>query len=150
MSLPEDPKETLKTLIRDNITLYKDDEATPAAVVVCDEFNEEFWKKYDVIITVALANSNSQFLNLNGSVREVVANYRVGVWTRGTTGITGQKMRWKAVHEVTRIISDYRTNPGGILQWMKVGGVSDSDRTTVKPVLYHSAVIVETHRYETV
>ena len=146
----EDPKETLKNLIKNNITLYKDDGQTKASVLVANEYVEEFWKKYEVIITVGLANDRERLIGLGGSQREVVANYQIGVWTRDQTGITGQKMRWKAIQEVTRIVNANMKNPGGMLHWMKLAGCVDTDRVDVKPVLYHSVLTVETHRYETV
>jgi len=146
----EDPKETLKNLIKNNITLYKDDGQTKASVLVANEFVEEFWKKYEVIITVGLANHRERLISLGGSKREVIANYQIGVWTRDQTGITGQKMRWKAIQEVTRIVNANMRNPGGILNWMKLAGCVDVDRVDVKPVLYHSSLTIETHRYETV
>ncbi|HVP41012.1 MAG TPA: hypothetical protein VMS95_03575 [Candidatus Krumholzibacteriaceae bacterium] len=150
MSTPEDPKETLKTLLHDNLTLLKDDELTPATVLVCDEFNEEFWKKYDVIITCGLVNTREQLANLGGTLRQVIADYRVGVWTRDTAGITGQKMRWKTVQGVTQIVNAQMKSPGGILNWMRLASCTDADRTDLKPVLYHSDILVETHRMENV
>jgi len=144
----EDPKETLKNLMRDNITLHKDDETTEASVLVADKYAEEFWSKYNVIITVGLTSDRERLLNLGGAFREVVASYNVGVWTRDQTGIPGQKMRWKAIREVTRIINENMKTPGGILSWMKLSGCLDADRIDVKPVLYHSDLTVETHRYE--
>jgi len=146
----EDPKETLKNLIKGSITLYKDDGQTKASVLVANEYVEEFWKKYEVIITVGLANDRERLMGLGGSKREVIANYQIGVWTRDQTGITGQKMRWKAIQEVTRIVNANMKNPGGILNWMKLSGCVDADRVDVKPVLYHSSLTVETHRYESV
>jgi len=146
----EDPKETLKNLIKSNITLYKDDGQIKASVLVANEFVEEFWKKYEVIITVGLANHRERLIGLGGTKREVIATYQIGVWTRDQMGITGQKMRWKAIQEVTRIINANMKNPGGILNWMKLAGCVDADRVDVKPVLYHSSLTVEAHRYETV
>jgi len=146
----EDPKETLKNLVKSNITLYKDDGQTKACVLVANEYVEEFWKKYEVIITVGLANDRERLIGLGGSKREVIANYQIGVWTRDQTGITGQKMRWKAIQEVTRIVNANIKSPGGILNWMKLAGCVDADRVDVKPVLYRSTLTVETHRYETV
>ena len=150
MSVAEDPKETLKTLLRDNIALFKDDELTPANVLVCEEFNEEFWKKYDAILTIALASTRERLDNLGGTIREVIADYRVGVWIRDTVGITGRSMRWKAIQEVTRIINANMKSPGGILNWMKLASSVDADKIDLKPVLYHSDIIVETHRMENV
>jgi hypothetical protein len=150
MSVAEDPKETLKTLLHENVILFKDDKLTPATVLICDEFNEEFWKKYDVIVTIALANTREQLVNLGGTLRQVVADYRVGVWTRDTVGITGQKMRWKTVQEVSRIVNAHMKSPGGILDWMRLASRTDADRIDLKPVLYHSDVLVETHRVENV
>jgi len=150
MSVAEDPKETLKTLLNDNATLFKDDELTSATVLVCDEFNEEFWKKYDVIITVGLANTREQLLNLGGTRRQIIADYRIGAWTRDTVGVTGQKMRWKAVQEITRIVNAHMKSPGGILSWMRLASRTDADRIDLKPVLYHSEITVETHRMENV
>jgi hypothetical protein len=150
MSVAEDPKETLKTLLSDNVALFKDDELTPATVLVCNEFNEEFWKKYDTIITIGLANTRERLVNLGGTVCEVVADYRVGVWTRDSPGVTGQSMRWKAVQEVTRIVNANMKSPGGVLDWMKLASCVDADKTDLKPVLYHSDIMVETHRMENV
>lgn len=146
----EDPKETLKNLIKNDIILYKDDEQTKASVLVANEYVEEFWKKYEVIITLGLANDRERLIGLGGSQRKVTANYQIGVWTRDQTGITGQKMRWKAIQEVTRIINENMKDPGGILNWMKLASCADADRVDVKPVLYHSNLTIETHRYETV
>lgn len=146
----EDPKETLKNLIKNNITLYKDDGQTKASVLVANEYVEEFWKKYEVIITVGLASDRERLIGLGGSQREIIANYQIGVWTRDQMGITGQKMRWKTIQEVTRIINANMKNPSGIINWMKLTGCVDADRVDVKPVLYHSSLTVETHRYETI
>lgn len=148
MSVAEDPKETLKNLIKNDIMLYKDDDATRASVLVADEYVEEFWKKYDVIITVGLGSDKERLMSLGGTWRDIVADYQVGVWTRDQTGISGQKMRWKAIREATRIINENMKNPGGILNWIKLAGCTDADRIDLKPVLYHSALTVETHRYE--
>jgi len=149
MSVLEDPKETLKNLIKNNIVLYKDDNVTRASVLVADEYVEEFWRKYDVIITIALGNDKERLMNLGGTWKDIVADYKVSVWARDQTGISGQKMRWKAIQEVTRIINERMKNPGGILNWIKLAGCTDNDRTDVKPVLYYSTLTVETHRYET-
>lgn len=149
MSVVEDPKETLKNLIKNNITLYKDDNITRASVLVADEYVEEFWKKYEVIVTVGLANDKERLMNLGGTWKDVVADYQVGVWTRDQTGISGQRMRWKAIREVIRVVNENMKNPGGILNWIKLAGCTDVDRIDLKPVLYHSTLTVETHRYET-
>jgi len=149
MSVPEDPKETLKNFIKNDIVLYKDDNVTKASVLVADEYVEEFWKKYDVIITVGLGSDKERLMNLGGTWKDIAADYQVGVWARDTTGISGQKMRWKAIQEVVRIINENMKNPGGILNWMKLAGCTDSDRIDLKPVLYYSLLTVETHRYET-
>jgi len=149
MSIAEDPKETLKSLIKDNIVLYKDDDITSASVLVADEYAEEFWKKYDVVMTVGLDSGKERLMNLGGTWRDIVADYQVGVWTRDQTEISGQKMRWKAIREVTRIVNENMKNPGGVLNWIKLAGCTDADRIDIKPVLYHSVLTVETHRYET-
>jgi len=144
----EDPKETLKALIRENITLFKDDGTTPASILVADEFNEDFWRKYDVIITVSLQTQHDKLLNLSSTYKETVSVYRISVWTRSRTDINGQSMRWKAVQEINRIINENMRNPGEAINWMKLTGRNDSDKTDVKPVLYCSTMYVETHSYE--
>ena len=149
MSVAEDPKETLKNLVGNNIVLYKDDNVTRASVLVADEYVEEFWKKYDVIITIGLSNDKERLMSLGGIWRDIVADYQIGVWTRNQVDISGQKMRWKAIREVTRIVNENMKNPGGILNWIKLSGCTDADRTDLKPVLYHSSLTAETHRYET-
>jgi len=148
VSVAEDPKETLKNLIKSNIVLYKDDNITRVNVLVADEYVEEFWQKYDVIITVGLGSDKERLMSLGGTWRDIVADYQVGVWTRDQTGISGQKMRWKTIREVTRIVNENMKNPSGILNWIKLAGCTDADRIDLKPVLYHSDIRVETHRYE--
>ena len=143
----EDPKETLKTLIQENMTLYKDDGTTPASVLVSDEYVEDFWRKYDVIITVGLESQRDKLLSIGCSHKETVSLYRVTVWTCNRTGVNGQLMRWKAVQEVNRIISENMKNPGGSIEWMKTVGRTSVDKVEVKPALYSSTILVETHQY---
>jgi hypothetical protein len=139
------PKETLKTILEE-IILVKDDGSTPVSLKISDEFTEQAWENFDIVFTVALASEQHKFITLRGET-EIVANYRIGIWTRNREGVSGLRLLWDAEKEVKRVIGKYAKAPGGILRWMRVISIIEAHRIEPRPVLYHADVTVETHRY---
>lgn len=145
----EDPCTTIKNLLSDvtnGVKLNKDDGITPATVHVADEYAEDAFEKYDVVITVGHAGTTETFPFVGMTRKRVAANYAAGLWARDKTGITGKRILWDAHQEVSRIIDANATNPGGILDRMRVSRRAESPRIDIKAPIFHSIVIVETFR----
>jgi len=144
----EDPKTSLMNLIKDNISLTKDDNFTPATVHVSQEwFNSQLFKDFDAQITVGLAEGSMEKLNVGGSLVRYSDRYRLTGWSIDKTGITGKEMRWKIRREIERIIRANRKNPGGSLSFVDVRSVSESEDANSKPPYWKVEVTVTTHRY---
>lgn len=142
--MSENPKDTLKRILGE-VFLLRDD-GSQASVNVADEFTEQSWENYDAVLTVALAQEQHRPINLRGEA-DVVANYRIGIWTRNREKVNGLRLLWEAEKEVKRVIGKYARSPGGILRWMRVTSIIEAHRIEPRPVLYHADVTVETHRY---
>lgn len=136
----EDPLVILKTLIEENIELAKDDNKTVAKVLVEFEFPEsklkDFFKKYDVIVTVGPPEERDQWIGFG--VKRTIGDYKVGVWCIDRPGVTGWKMRRKAVQDVRRIL---RENISGSGRFHKT--TRNDDRLLASPKLYHTIQSVE-------
>lgn len=131
---------TLKKLIEDNISVTKDNGSTAAEVLVEFEFPEsklkDFFKKYDVIITIGRAEERDKRIGFD--VIATIGQYRIGVWAVDRSGVTGWKIRRKAVQDVRRI---FRENLSG--SWRPHRGTRDDDRLLASPKLYHTLHTVE-------
>lgn len=144
----EDPKTTLMNLIKNNITLKKDDDITPATVHVSQEwFNSQLFKDFDAQITIGLADGSMEKLNVGGSWVRYNDRYCLTGWSVDKTGITGKEMRWKIRREIERIIRANRRNPGGSLSFVDVRSVSENEDANFKPPYWKVEVRVTTHRY---
>jgi len=144
----EDPVVTLKNLL-DEVSLKKDNGSDAASKVLVDDYEEKFFESYDVVLALRQLSDSQRFLNLSGSARLVTTGIRVGIWARDKTGITGRRILWDGIREVTRIVGKYAFNPGGILKWMRVASVSREPHLDVKPPFHYGEVIVTTYRYAT-
>lgn len=131
---------TLKALIEDNISITKDDNVTPAEVLVEFEFPEsklkDLFKNYDVIITVGRAEERDKRTGFDVIV--TIGEYRISDWAIDRSGVTGWKIRRKAVQDVRRI---FRENLSG--SWRPHRGTRDDDRLLASPKLYHTIHTVE-------
>lgn len=147
----EDPKMTLINLIKNNISLTKDDDITQASVHVSQEwFNSQLLRDFDAQVTVGLAEGSMDKLNVGGSWTRYSDRYRVIGWSIDKAGVTGKKMRWKIRRELERIIRTNRKNPGGALSFVDIRGVAESENMNAKPPFWQVEVSVITHRYEKV
>jgi len=144
----EDPKTTLMTLIKNNVSLTKDDGTTPATVHVSHEwFNSKLFKDFDAQITVGLAEGSMEKLNIGGSWVRYADRYRIIGWSIDKAGITGKEMRWKIRREIERIIRANRKSPGGALSFVDIRSVAESEDVNAKPPYWRVEVTVITHRY---
>jgi len=145
----EEPKTTLMNLIKNNITLKKDDGVTAATVHVSQEwFNSKLFKDFDTQVTVGLAEGSMEKLNIGGSWVRYADRYRIIGWSIDKTGITGKEMRWKIRREIERIIRANRKNPGGALSFVDIRSISESQDVEAKPAYWRVEVTVVAHRYE--
>jgi hypothetical protein len=145
----EDPCTTIKNLLSDvstGVKLKKDDGITDATVNVADNYADDSFEKYDVVITVGHVNTaeTSPFIGLTW--KRVIANYSIGLWTHDKTGIAGKRILWDAHREVGRVVGEHATNPGGILKRIRISNRTESPRIDTKGPVFHSIVIVETYR----
>jgi len=144
----EDPKTTLMNLIKNNISLTKDDDVTAATVHVSHEwFNSKLFKDFDTQITVGLAEGSMEKLNIGGSRVRYADRYRIIGWSIDKAGITGKEMRWKIRKEIERIIRANRKSPGGALSFVDIRSVAESEDVNAKPPYWRVEVTVITHRY---
>jgi len=144
----EDPKTTLMNLIKNNISLTKDDDVTAATVHVSQEwFNSKLFKDFDAQVTVGLAEGSMEKLNIGGSWVRYADRYRIIGWSIDKAGITGKEMRWKIRREIERIIRANRKNPGGALHFVDIRSVSEAENVEAKPAYWQVIVTVVTHRY---
>jgi len=149
MSQAEDPKTTLMNLIKNNIALKKDDNLTPATVHVSQEwFNSQLLRDFDAQITVGLAEGSMEKLNVGGSWVRHGDRYKITGWSVDKAGVTGKEMRWKIRCEIERIIRANRKSPGGVLSFVDVRNVSESEDANSKPPYWRVEITVITHRYE--
>ncbi len=146
----EDPKTTLLTLIKDNISLTKDDNVTPATCQVSQEgFNAEAFKKADTQVTVDLDPARSSVKQLAIGAGKVLYRdvYRVTGWAIDKTGITGKKMRWKLRREIERIIRSNCKSPGGDLSYVDLLTPSEGEDLNFKPPWWAVTWFVVTYRF---
>ena len=147
----EDPKTTLLKLIKDNISLTKDDGETAATCHVSQEgFNAEAFKNYDTQVTIDLDPGRSKVRQLAIGASKVLYLdvYRVTGWAIDKTGITGKKMRWKLRREIERIIRSNCKSPGGSLSYVDLLTPSEREDLSFKPPWWAVTWFVVTHRFE--
>ena len=109
----EDPAATVARLLRTNLCVIKDNE-TIANVNVTNEWqSNEALRGYDGQITVSVAESLDQKLELNGKMRKRVCNLRVSAWASEqlNSSESARIMRGKIVEEINRVIRQNRSCP---------------------------------------
>ncbi len=110
MSQIEDTAVTIERLLRKQMYLVMDNGAL-GSVIVSDEFpNNDALKAGEGQVTVNLAESADQKLNLMGNIRCQISALRVNVWTTDNSAATetGKSLRNKIATEVNRIILQNR------------------------------------------
>ncbi len=113
MSQIEDPAQTLSRLLKTNLHVTKEDGALANVDVGGEWQNAQAFRGLDGQVTVGLAETVDQKLELTGKARRRQSTLRVGVWTTEQAGLgeSAKALRGKIVEEVTRVIHQNRSRP---------------------------------------
>jgi len=101
----ENSVETVMRLLEKNIEIWKDDASRAAIYVGKEWYDRELFTNFDGQISIDLAESREQKLEVTGRLRRRLATLRVNVWA------ADRSMRDKIVEEVMRVIREHSTNP---------------------------------------
>ena len=117
MSETEDAATTVARLLRTKMRVAKDNGALATVTVTYEWQNAEAFKNIDGQVTVGLAESTDQKIELSGRTRRRLALLRVNVWTIDSSGSSesGRVMRGKIVEEVNRVVRQNRSKPNETL-----------------------------------
>jgi hypothetical protein len=93
--------------------VIKDDGAIASVKVSSEWYDRELFKNYDGQITVGLAGSQDQKIDITGRTRRRLGSLRVNVWAadKPASADSGKLMRNKIVEEVNRIVRQNRNVP---------------------------------------
>ena len=113
MSQTEDPATTVARLLRTKIHVVKDNGALASINVSGEWQNNDAFKTGDGQVTVGVAESADQKLELSGKIRRRTSMLRVNVWATGmpTASENPKALRPKIVEEINRVIRQNRANP---------------------------------------
>jgi hypothetical protein len=113
MSEAEDAAVTVARLLKRGLRVVKDDGGLANVTVTNEWQNADALKNCDGQVTVGLAESSDQKLELSGKTRRRMAFLRVNVWAADVPSASenGRVMRGKIVEEVNRVIRQNRTKP---------------------------------------
>ena len=131
MSETEDAAITLARLLRTKMHVVKDDGALANVSVTGEWQNAEAFKNFDGQITVGLAESTDQKLELSGKTRRRLQFLRVNAWATDapSSGESSRVMRRKMVEEVVRVIRQNRIKPNETLyDFFNVGSGSQTQK----------------------
>ena len=106
MSEVEDSVTTTIRLLSKNMHVVKDDNTIASIYVSKEWYDRELFKNYDAQITVGLAQSEDEKVEMSGRIRRRLGRIRVNTWAtdRPATSDPGRLMRQKMVEEINRII----------------------------------------------
>jgi hypothetical protein len=109
----ENPVDTVIRLLSKNMHVVKDDGAMASIKVSSEWYDRELFKNYDGQITVGLAGSQDQKIEMSGRTRRRLGSLRVNVWAsdKPAPSDSGKLMRNKMVEEVNRIVRQTRNTP---------------------------------------
>ena len=113
MSEIENPVDTVVRLLSHNMRVVKEDGGLANIIVSREWFDRELFKNSDGQITVGLAQSEDEKVEMSGRIRRRLARIRVNVWAVDKQGVidSGRLMRQKMVEEVNRIVHQNRSQP---------------------------------------
>jgi len=117
MSETEDAVTTVVRLLKAKMRVVKDDGGLASVSVANEWQNTEAFKGSEGQVTVGLAESTDQKMELSGKTRRRLSLLRVNVWTADTPGASesSRGMRGKIVEEVNRVIRQNRNKPNETL-----------------------------------
>ena len=134
MSEKEDAATTLARLLRTKIRVTRDDGSLANVNVTGEWQNSEAFKNYDAQVTVGLAESADQKIELSGKTRRRLQSLRVNAWATDTPGASesGRVMRRKVVDEVLRVVRENRAKPNETLSdFLNLGSGSQTQKAYV-------------------
>ena len=135
----------IRRLLERHLALTKDDNQTPATVLVTLRFPEsklrEMVNNWDIIITVGRESETTEDPADNLSV--VTASFNVETWAIDHAGVKALTIRHKAKKEIRRIFNQFRHR-----SVQKAGAARDDDRLLSSPPLYHTIQTVEKTVFE--
>jgi hypothetical protein len=113
MSEIEDAATTMARLLKTEMRVVKDDDSLATVIVTNEWQNTDAFKNCDGQVTVGLAESTDQKIELSGKTRRRMSFLRVNVWVTDTPSASesSRVMRGKIVEEVNRVIRQNRNNP---------------------------------------
>jgi hypothetical protein len=106
MSACEDPVTTVIRILSDKIEVIKDDGSIAKIYVSKEWYDRELFKNYDAQISIGLAQSQDQMLEISGNIRRRLGRLRVNIWASDKTGSsdTGREIREKTVEQVNTVV----------------------------------------------
>jgi hypothetical protein len=113
MSETEGAATTVARLLRTEMRVVKDDGALATISVTSEWQNTDAFKGCDGQVTVGLAESTDQKIELSGKTRRRLSFLRVNVWVTDAPRASeaGRVMRGKIVEEVNRVVRQNRSKP---------------------------------------
>jgi hypothetical protein len=117
MSEIEDAATTVARLLKTEMYVVKDNGALASISVTSEWQNTDAFKNCDGQVTVGLAESTDQKIELSGKTRRRMSFVRVNVWVTDTTSASESSriMRGKIVEEVNRVVRQNRSKPNETL-----------------------------------
>jgi hypothetical protein len=139
----ENPVDTVVKLLADKMNIAKN--GGLAKISVSREWlSQEALQSVDGHVTVGLAESIDNKLELTGKLRRRLVSLRVNVWSLNS------QMRFKIVEEVLRVVRENRKSPGGNLSYLDVVSYRDIDRVDVKPFVYRTELVLKSWVFENI
>jgi hypothetical protein len=113
----EDAVTTVARLLRTEMRVVKDDGSLATIIVTTEWQNTDAFNSCDGQVTVGLAESTDQKIELTGKTRRRTSFLRVNVWVADTPRASerGRVMRGKIVEEVNRVVRQNRSKPNETL-----------------------------------
>jgi len=117
MSEIEDAATTVARLLKTEMYVVKDNGALASISVTSEWQSADAFKNCDGQVTVGLAESTDQKIELSGKTRRRLSFLRVNVWTTDTPGASesSRVMRGKIVEEVNRVVRQNHSKPNETL-----------------------------------
>ncbi len=117
MTEVEDAAATVVRLLKTKLRVARDNGALADVSVSSEWQNNDAFKSCDGQVTVGLAESADQKIELSGRTRRRLSLLRVNVWTTDTQDASegGRVMRGKIVEEINRVVRQNRSTPNETL-----------------------------------
>ncbi|MCW4017360.1 MAG: hypothetical protein NWF00_01540 [Candidatus Bathyarchaeota archaeon] len=113
MSETENPAVTLTRMLKSNLRVVKDDGSLANIDVSGEWQNIEAFKGLDGQVTVGIAETVDQKLELSGKTRRRISALRVNVWVteQPAAAESAKVLRTKIAEEVNRVVRENRSRP---------------------------------------